>query len=92
MESVYSTYEAKTKFSELLRKVRQGGRVVITFHGQPVAEIRPIECSAETLEERLARLEREGQISPAAIPPARGVWKPIAHRPGALQRFLDDRD
>ena len=39
MESVYSTYEAKTKFSELLRKVRQGGRVVITFHGEPVAEI-----------------------------------------------------
>ena len=92
MESVYSTYEAKTKFSELLRKVRQGGRVVITFHGEPVAEIRPIEKSVETFEERLARLEREGQISPAAIEPARGTWKPIAHRPGALQRFLDDRD
>lgn len=92
MESVYSTYEAKTKFSELLRKVRQGGRVVITFHGQPVAEIRPIESSPETFEERLARLEREGQISPAAIPPASGAWKPIAHRPGALQRFLDDRE
>ena len=92
MESVYSTYEAKTKFSELLRKVRQGGRVVITFHGEPVAEIRPIERSPETFEERLARLEREGQISPAEIAPARGVWKPIAYRPGALQRFLDDRD
>ena len=92
MESVYSTYEAKTKFSELLRKVRQGGRVVITFHGEPVAEIRPIERSVETLEERLARLEREGQISPAAVEPARGNWKPIAPRPGALQRFLDDRD
>jgi prevent-host-death family protein len=92
MESVYSTYEAKTKFSELLRKVRQGGRVVITFHGEPVAEIRPIEKAAETFEERLARLEREGQISPAAVAPARGTWKPIAHRPGALQRFLDDRD
>lgn len=92
MESVYSTYEAKTKFSELLRKVRQGERVVITYHGEPVAEVRPIEKATETFEERLARLEREGQISPAAMPPAKGTWKPIAHRPGALQRFLDDRD
>ena len=61
-------------------------------YSEPVAEIRPIERSAETLEERLARLEREGQISPAAVEPARGNWKPIAPRPGALQRFLDDRD
>ena len=90
MESVYSTYEAKTKFSELLRKVRQGGRVVITFHGEPVAEIRPIEKRVETLEERIERLTAEGVLSPA--PAQRGTWKPIAHRPGALQRFLDDRD
>ncbi len=64
MESVYSTYEAKTKFSELLRKVRQGGRVVITFHGEPVAEIRPIEKSVETFEERLDRLKRKASLAP----------------------------
>lgn len=92
MDSVYSTYEAKAKFSELLRKVRQGGRVVITSHGKPVAELRPIETAVETLDERLVRLEREGQISPASVAPGQGVWKSIAHRPGALQRFLDDRD
>ena len=90
MESVYSTYEAKARFSELLRKVRQGGRVVITFHGQPVAEIRPIEKRMETLEERIERLTAEGVLSPAPV--KKGTWKAIAHRPGALQRFLDDRD
>ena len=90
MEYVYSTYEAKTKFSELLRKVRQGGRVVITFHGEPVAEIRPIENRVETIDERIERLTAEGVLSPA--PARRGTWKAIAHRPGALQRFLDDRD
>ncbi|MEO8197440.1 MAG: type II toxin-antitoxin system prevent-host-death family antitoxin [Thermoanaerobaculia bacterium] len=90
MDSVYSTYEAKAKFSELLRKVRQGGRVVITSHGKPVAELRPIEPGVETLDERIARLTTEGVLSPA--PAKKGVWKAIAHRPGALQRFLDDRD
>ena len=66
MESVYSTYEAKAKFSELLRKVRQGGRVVITFHGQPVAEIRPIEKRMETLEERIERLTAEASSAAVA--------------------------
>lgn len=90
MESVYSTYEAKTKFSELLRKVRQGGRVVITFHGQPVAEMRALVKGVETLAERIERLTAEGVLSPPTA--KKGTWKAIAHRPGALQRFLDDRD
>ena len=92
MESVFSTYDAKARFSELLRRVRNGERVVITSHGEPVAELRPIEKREESLEERIARLQREGQISPAKCPPGKGSWKPVARRPGALQRFLDDRD
>jgi prevent-host-death family protein len=92
MDSIYSTYEAKAKFSELLRKVRAGGRVVITFHGAPVAELRPIEKREETLDERLARFTTDGSLSPATVSPANGSWKPVARRPGALQRFLDDRD
>jgi prevent-host-death family protein len=92
MDSIYSTYEAKAKFSELLRKVRAGGRVVITFHGVPVAELRPIEKREESLEERIERLAAEGSLSPAGVSPAQGSWKPVARRPGALRRFLDDRD
>ena len=35
-------FEAKTKLSELLEKVRKGQVFVITRRGQPVAELRPV--------------------------------------------------
>jgi prevent-host-death family protein len=85
-----STYEAKARFSEVMRLVREGRTVHISYHGKPVAEIRPIEGKTKTLEEHLDDLERRGLVSPAADPNAR--FEPIAHRPGALQRFLDERD
>ena len=36
-------YEAKTHLPALLERVRKGERFVITKHGQPVAELRPVE-------------------------------------------------
>jgi len=33
----YSTYEAKSRFSEIIRKVRAGRRVIVTHHGARVA-------------------------------------------------------
>jgi prevent-host-death family protein len=36
-------YEAKTHLPELLERVRKGETIVITKHGTPVAELRPIE-------------------------------------------------
>jgi prevent-host-death family protein len=94
MAATYTTYEAKARFSEVLRRVRAGERVVITFHGRPAAEIRPVEPAPETFEERIARLKREGRIVPA-VPGSEGKplgIRPIARRPGALKRFLDERD
>ena len=41
MATTYSTYEAKARFSEILRRVREGRSVNITYHGEVVAEIRP---------------------------------------------------
>lgn len=90
MNLTFSTYEAKARFSEVIRMVREGRTVHISYHGKPVAEIRPIEAKKKTVEEHLAELERRGVISPAADPNA--PLEPIAHRPGALQRFLDERD
>lgn len=94
MAATYTTYEAKARFSEVLRRVRAGERVVITFHGQPAAEIRPIESEVETFAERVARLKREGRIVPA-VPgddfKELGI-RTVAHRPGALKRFLEERD
>lgn len=37
------SYEAKTRFSELLARVRRGERIVITLHGTPVAVLAPVE-------------------------------------------------
>jgi prevent-host-death family protein len=85
----YSTYEAKARFSEIIRKVKAGRRVVVTHHGVQVAEIRPIDRSTETLAERLAALERDGRIARATGAP--GV-RLVAKRPGALARFLADRE
>lgn len=85
----YSTYEAKARFSEIIRKVRAGRRVVVTHHGVEVAEIRPLDRSPETLAERLAALVRDGRVAQATG--AAGVRR-IAKRPGAFARFLADRE
>jgi prevent-host-death family protein len=90
MARVYSTYEAKAKLSEILRKVRSGQRVGITHRGELIAEVTPVEPVRETLERRLKRLQAQGVIIPAKNP-----GKPflrIARRPGALKRFLASRD
>ena len=87
-EDSYSTYDAKAHFSELLRKVRNGRAVTITYRGEPVAELRPIERHGGT-EGRIDRLAERGLVTPR---PERRTLAPIVRRPGALQRFLDERD
>jgi len=41
MKDVIGTYEAKTKFTELLREVKKGRRFTITNRGEVMAEIIP---------------------------------------------------
>ena len=91
MNLTFSTYEAKARFSEVIRLVREGRTVHISYHGKPVAEIRPIEGKKKSFEEHLDELERRGVIAPAAKP---GPFRPgpVVRRPGALQRFLDERE
>ena len=43
MRSEYSTYEAKAQFSEIIRQVRQGKTIMVSYRGEPVAEIRPFQ-------------------------------------------------
>ena len=90
MPLTYSTYEAKAKFSEVLRKVRAGQRVTIAYRGEPIAEICPIENQRSSLEKSLAKLEDQGVLSPARRPA--GPLEPLAKRPGALARFLESRE
>jgi prevent-host-death family protein len=39
-------YEAKSRFSELIRRVRRGERILITHHGVPIAVLAPVEPAA----------------------------------------------
>ncbi|MCK6527555.1 type II toxin-antitoxin system prevent-host-death family antitoxin [Myxococcota bacterium] len=90
MAREYSTYEAKARFSEIIRAVMGGQRVVIRFRGRPVAEVRPLEAPEIGLADRIGDLERSGVLGPA--PRAPGRLAPIARREGALQRFLGERE
>ncbi len=95
MPDEYSIYDAKAKLSALVRQVREGQTFVITVHGEPVAELRPIEKPErkQTLEERIAELTRLGAIQPSRLQPGERPSFPIGEPlPGALQRFLDERD
>jgi len=86
--SSYSTYDAKAKFSEILRKVRAGQRVVISYRGEEVAEIRPLE--KKSLSDSLGDLMQQGILGPPAEPGRK--LAPVVHRKGALARFLDSRN
>ena len=90
MSLVYSTYEAKARFSEVIRQVRDGRTVTVSYRGEPVAEIRAIRREPETLEARLDALERQGIIVPSA--PPKTPFALLERRPGALKRFLDERN
>jgi|GEM_PF-298410 len=97
MSKEYPLYEAKAKLSALVRQVREGQSVIITVHGEPVAELRPIvpTVKKQTLEERIVELEAQGVItlkrrSPGE--PSGFFYTPTDPDPGALQRFLDERD
>ena len=90
MLNIYSTYEAKARFSEIIRLVRQGETVTVSYRGDPVAEIRSIRRNPSTVEEQLEDLERRGILVRPAGP--RQPLKVGTRRPGALKRFLAERD
>ena len=89
MTITYSTYEAIAKFSEVIRRVREGETVVVSYRGDPVAEIKPIAPPKISLEEHLKELERRGALIRSRGP--RKGFKPLGRRPGALKRFLEER-
>ncbi|MDZ4673963.1 MAG: type II toxin-antitoxin system prevent-host-death family antitoxin [Gemmatimonadota bacterium] len=95
MKDNYSLYEAKAKLSAMVQQVFEGQSVTITVHGEPMVELRPYQKpeGTATLHDRVAELTGRGEV----VPPGRRlesvagfpIGKPI---PGALQRFLDERD
>ncbi len=90
MRDTYSLYEAKAKFSAIVRMVREGRRVVVTVHGEPVVELRPIAPHGAGIKARMDDLADRGiLVRPES---RRTLPRPVSRRAGALRRFLDDRD
>jgi prevent-host-death family protein len=90
MQRRYSIYEAKAKLSEIIRQVKRHRRITITERGRDVAQVVPVEESA-SVEGRLAELTAAGVLSADTGVPLSSI-RPVARRPGALARFLEDRD
>jgi prevent-host-death family protein len=93
MRDRYSLYEAKAKakLSAIVRRVREGHTVVVTVHGEPAVEIRPVAAAGGSgIASRIALLHSQGVLLDA--PASKAPRRTAARRPGALRRFLDDRD
>lgn len=90
MRNTYSLYETKARLSAIVRMVRGGNTVVVTLHGEPVVEIRPIESHGGGLNARMDELADRGVL--VRSPELAQRLGPVARKPGALKRFLDDRD
>jgi prevent-host-death family protein len=56
--SQHSVVEAKNRLSELIDRALKGEGVVITRHGRPVAELKPILPAAEPITPDAAALVR----------------------------------
>jgi prevent-host-death family protein len=87
--NTYSTYEAKARFSEILRKVLKNRPVVITSRGRPVARIIAYETESESLEQRLLRLEKQGIVS--GDPSVSDWFDVMKRREGVVKQFLMER-
>ncbi len=58
IDDAVSAADANRRFSEILRKVRDGGSVTVTSHGKPVARIVPISPDDRSSGARAALLAR----------------------------------
>jgi prevent-host-death family protein len=73
-----------------LRIVKGGKEVVISERGRPVAKILPY-AEELTFKQYIESLQNSGQII-AASAPKKFTAKKKHKRPGALKRFLTDRE
>jgi prevent-host-death family protein len=84
----YPVHEAKSKLSEILRRVKQGRSVTISERGRVIARVVPIERPRD-LPSRLRRMEADGVLV-RRRKKVRGI-RAVARKPGALRRFLRSR-
>lgn len=94
MEKKYSIYEARAKFSELVRTVLATGSALITQRGKPVIRVIPYQASPADFEERLTHLAQVGKarLATSHFCDLLDATKGLQVKPGAVQRFLKERD
>jgi prevent-host-death family protein len=80
--------DAKINLSKYLRLVKNGQEVVLTERGRPIGKITPIDKTELSLDDRIKRLEKSGEIEPEKqsmkIPP------PIPIRGKNAQEYLQE--
>lgn len=67
--TIVGAFEAKTKFSELLERVRQGEEFTITRHDKPIARLVPaVRSSASDIQEAFGRMDEiHRRTQPASV-------------------------
>jgi prevent-host-death family protein len=63
--STVGSRELKTRLGTYLERVRRGETILVTDHGTPVAELRPVPVARDATEAALQRMEAEGLITRA---------------------------
>lgn len=73
-------FEAKTHFSELVRKTKEGESFIITQRGEPVAELGPIQRRKD---------QKSGSIA-AAIRRVRAIQKIESISPEEIRSWIEE--
>jgi prevent-host-death family protein len=83
--------ELKSKLSECVREVRNGGTIVVTEHGHPVARMI---ADSSSLSERLATLTNAGGIlwSGRRLKPTKPVARPHRSRKTVADLVSENRE
>lgn len=81
--------ELKSSLSKTLRDVSRGGRVRVTAHGRPLADIVP--AGSAVLDDRLAALIAAGRVTPSTKPHSRPP-RPVRTRISPTEIILRERE
>ncbi len=88
--------ETKNQLSALIDQVRHGETILVLDRGRPVARIESASSGTVDAEGRLARLERQGVVRRAPLPPLRDllIQEAPKARDGAtaLAALLEERE
>lgn len=98
MKIIYTADEVRDGLSEILEAIGAGERITITSNDVPVAEIRPLPeerrkpypAGADSLEQHMEEMRRRGVLGQPSDP--RKEFKATEHIPGALERFIKERE